>query len=182
MKNTNVPVIMMPLTEARAHGMEVETKEEVLNKKLSHGLDLKFNVLEFASPKEDLWIDENDWLEVELRSGIVRMYYSPLKKYRQKRFDGKNYRMMLLKHRVVPCVTGKRIYLLKISYLEKLFGLANVINFLWDFHEINYYFDLGKKITIEHMEVEKAEEKQPNKGEAYQTLEELLDVVEKQQG
>lgn len=176
MAQQNIPVIMMPLAQAREHGMEIERAEGEENKSLSKGYDLKFDILGFAKIAEELGVDEDDWIDVVLNNRLLRMYYSPLKKYRGKRFDGFNYRNILTRHRVVPCMMGKKIYLLGVDYLTKVFGLSIIIDFLWDFHEINYYFDFGKRDVVEPMEIEEEARLEPLNTKD-RDIQALLDLV-----
>lgn len=139
---SHVPVIMLPLRDAERHGIVEEGKQEE-KFRLSRSGDVKFDPLKHVNLAKELGREEDDWLDVEFQNRMVRIYLSPNEEYRMKSFDTMNFRRIMMKYSVAPILVGGELYLFKWGTLGEVFGLAKLIDYLWDFHEINYYFDRG---------------------------------------
>ena len=100
-----------------------------------------------------------------------------MKKFRKKTFDVINFRRILTKYKVAPILVGGKGYLLKWVDVAIPFGWAILIDYMYEFHDINVYFDKGwTDDKIEHIKQEKPkkEEKKEKEDEVDQTLAALL--------
>lgn len=134
------PIYMMPMIDDAGGVMGQAPKKKF---RMSQSFEVKYDPLKYLRYAKELGRDEANYIEVILSTRLVKMYGSPLKKYRTKRFDVENFRRMLSKHRVMPIVHEDTVYLMAWENMVPSFTRALVVDYLWEFHEINYYFDGG---------------------------------------
>jgi len=181
MDGYRIPIIMMPLADARNHGLVQEEHIDGDELRLSQTL-LAFNGLQYILKPQKLYVEENDKFYLDsARNGRITINNSPLKKFRGKIFDPVNFRYLLMRYRRLPIVHEEKVYLYAWKHCENLFGLAKVVDYLWKHHRINYYYDGGLKHGIETRDSsEKIEELSKDSDEAFrQFMQETLDSQSK---